>query len=203
MSTQTLSNKILSRIYGKKRGWVFTPGHFRDLGTDVSVRKALQHLCDQGLIRRLARGLYDYPKSHPKLGSLSPTPDQIALALADKDKTRIQPSGAYAANLLGLSEQVPAKAEFLTDGANRTVTVGNRKITLRRTTPKNMAAAGRTSGLVIQALRQLSQKHVDDNVIAKLRSTLSDDDRRALLKDIASAPAWIGDIFRKLGAEKF
>jgi len=201
MSTQTLSDKILSRIYGKKRGWVFTPVHFRDLGNDFGIRKALQSLADRGVIHRLARGLYVYPKMHPKLGMLSPTPDQIAQALAGKDGLRIQPSGAYAANLLGLSEQVPAKVVFLTDGANRKINVGNQEIILKQTTPKNMATAGRTSGLVIQALRYLGKNHVDDQVIDTLARRLSPDDRRQLIKDIRHAPAWIGAIFRRL-AEK-
>ena len=198
MSTQTLSGKILSRIYGKKRGWVFTPVHFRDLGNDIGIRKALQNLCGRGVVHRLERGLYLYPKTHPKLGVLSPTPDWIAQALAGKDVLRIQPSGAYAANLLGLSEQVPAKVVFLTDGMNRKIKVGNQEVILKRTTPKNMATAGRTSGLVIQALRHLGKAQVDDVVIDMLARRLSPDDRRQLIKDVRYAPAWIGVIFRRL-----
>ena len=198
MSTQTLSDKILSRIYGKKRGWVFTPVHFRDLGNDLGIRKALQSIRDRGVICRLARGVYVYPKMHPRLGLLSPSPDQIARALAGKDDLRIQPSGAYAANLLRLSEQVPAKVVFLTDGANRKIKVGNQEIILKRTTPKNMATAGRTSGLVIQALRYLGKDHVDDAIVDALARRLSADDRRQLIKDIRHAPAWIGANFRRL-----
>lgn len=201
MSTQTLSDKILSRIYGKKRGWVFTPVHFRDLGNDTGIRKALQSLRGRGVLIQPARGLYLYPKTHPKLGVLSPTPDQIALALAGKDDLRIQPSGAYAANLLGISEQVPAKVVFLTDGTNRKIKVGNQEIILKRTTPKNMATAGRVSGLVIQALRYLGKEHVDDAVVDTLAERLSPDDRRQLIKDIRHAPAWIGAIFRRLAEE--
>jgi len=148
--------QILKRVYGHKEGWVFTPANFLDIGSRAAVGMALKGICDRGLIRRLARGLYDYPKTHPKLGVMSPTPEQIARALADKDGSRIQPSGAYAANLLGLSEQVPAKAIFLTDATDRRITVGHQEIILTRTTPKNMATAGRTSGLVIQALRYLA-----------------------------------------------
>jgi hypothetical protein len=199
---QSIEDKILSRIYGKKRGWVFTPVHFLDLGSDLSVRKALQNAADRGLIRRLATGLYDYPKQHAKLGELVPSPDQIALALAGKDRLRIQPSGAYAANLLGLSEQVPAKVIFLTDGANRKVKVGNQEIILKQTTPKNMATAGRVSGLVIQALRYMGKDHVDDKLIDTLAQRLSTDDRRQLMKDIRSAPAWIGNIFRRLAPKE-
>jgi len=198
MPTQTLADKVLSRIYGKKRGWVFTQVHFRDLGNDPGIRKTLQSLCDRGVLQRIARGLYLYPKTHPKLGVLSPTSDQVALALAGKDDLRIQPSGAYAANLLGLSEQVPAKVVFLTDGTNRKIKVGNQEIILKQTTPKNMATAGRTSGLVIQALRYLGKNHVDDAVVDTLARRLSPDDRRELIKDIRHAPAWIGAIFRRL-----
>jgi predicted transcriptional regulator of viral defense system len=169
-----------------------------DLGSYSAVALSLKELCDKGQIRRLARGLYDYPRTHPKLGDLSPTPEQIAQALADKDSSRIQPSGAYAANLLGLSEQVPAKVVFLTDATDRRVSVGRQEIILKRTTPKNMATAGRISGLVIQALRHLGKDHVDDAVVDKLARRLSADDRRQLMKDIRYAPAWIGGIIRGL-----
>ena len=195
---QTLENKVISRIYGKKRGWVFTPSHFLDLGSHESVRKTLQILCDRGQIRRLARGLYDYPRKHPKLGELAATPEQIALALADKDRSRIQPSGAYAANQLGLSEQVPAKVIFLTDATDRRIKIGRQEIVLKRTTPKNMATAGRVSGLVIQALRYLGKDHVDEAIIGRLAECLGPDERRQLMKDIRCAPAWIGEIFRRL-----
>ena len=93
---------------------------------------------------------------------------------------------------------MPAKAVFLTDGMNRTIAVGNRKILLKRTTPKNMATAGRLSGLVIQALRYLGQKHVDDSVVATLARRLDKKDRQELMQDIRFAPGWIGAIFRRL-----
>ena len=195
---QSIEDKLLSRIYGKGKGWTFTPNHFLDLGSTASVNKALQSLHQRGVIRRLARGLYDYPQTHPKLGRLDPTPEQIARALTGRDRLRIQPSGAYAANLLGLSLQVPAKAVFLTDGVNRTVKVENQIITLKQTTPKNMATAGRVSGLVIQALRHIGRDNVDADVIKKLDAQLTPQDRKTLMKDIRLAPAWIGDIFRQL-----
>lgn len=195
---QSVADNILSRTYGHKRGWVFTPAHFLDLGSYSAVALNLKNLCDRGQIRRLARGLYDYPREHPMLGKLLPTPEEIGKALAEKDGSRLQPSGAYAANLLGLSEQVPAKIVFLTDATDRRITVGNQEIILKRTTPKNMATAGRISGLVIQALRFLGKDHVDETVVAKLDRRLSEDDRRQLLKDIRYAPAWIGAVFRRL-----
>jgi hypothetical protein len=171
---------------------VFSPHDFIDLGSRDAVDKALSRLARKGTLRRLARGLYDYPKTHPVMGILTPGPDTIAATLAGKHGIRLQPSGAYAANLLGLSTQVPAKIVFLTDGPSRAVRVGNQEIRLIRTTPRNMGPAGRVSGLVIQALRHLGQRHVDDSVIRSLRRKLSADDKRQLMKDIAFAPAWVG-----------
>ena len=196
--TQTIDNKVVSRVYGNKRGWVFTPNHFLDLGSRAAIDQVLGRLARLGTIRRLARGLYDYPRKHTSFGDIPPNYERIAQALAGRDSLKIQPSGAYAANLLGLSDQVPAKIVFLTDGPNRKVQVGKRTIVLKRTTPRNMATAGRISGLVIQALRYLKQKNVDPAIIAKLKRRLSDEDKGILMSDIRYAPGWIGDIFRQL-----
>lgn len=198
MNTQTIDNKVTYRIYGNKRGWVFTPSSFYDIGSQFAVRKTLERLAKSGVIRRLAPGLYDYPKRHLVLGDLSPNYQQIGIAIARQSKSRLQPSGAYAANLLGLSEQVPAKIIFLTDGSARKVVYGKQEIILKKTTPKNMAASGRISGLVIQALRYLGKTHVDSQVINQLKRRLNKKDKDQLMRDISCAPVWIGEVFRKV-----
>jgi len=188
---QSIESNILDRIHRSGRGSVFVPGDFLDLGNRQGVDFALHRLTKQGVLRRLARGVYDYPKLHRQLGPLSPSVDAIAKALAGRDRLRIQPSGAYAANLLHLTEQVPAKAVFLTDGPSRHIKVGAQEIVLRRTTPRAMAAAGRMSGLVIQGLKHLGQPHVTMERIAPLRKLLSEKDRKQLKQDLALAPAWM------------
>lgn len=195
---KSIVEKIKNRISIKGQGFVFTKSHFLDLGSSMATAKALERLADAGAIRRLARGLYDCPKEHTALGKLPANYQQIAQALAGRDNLKIQPSGAYAANLLGLTEQVPAKIVFLTDGANRTVQVNNQQIILKRTTPKNMATAANVSGLVIQALRYLGKDHVDDKTIKILSERLTGSDKRQLIRDLRYAPAWIGSIFRAL-----
>ena len=195
---QTIDNMIVSRIYGRHRGWVFAPMQFLDLGSRMAVDQTLGRLTKSGIIRRLTRGLYDYPAKHPDFGDLPPNYDRVAQALVGRDNLKIQPSGAYAANLLGLTEQVPAKIVFFTDGPNRKVQIGKQTIVLKRTTPRNMATAGRISGLVIQALRYLKQINVDSAIITKLKRRLSAEDKSILMNDIRYAPSWIGDIFRKI-----
>jgi hypothetical protein len=197
---QSIENMIVSRIYGHKRGWVFTPSFFYDLGSRTAIAQSLLRLAKSGTIRRLTRGLYDYPIKHPDFGNLPPSADRVAAALAEKDNLKIQPSGAYAANLLGLSDQVPAKIVFLTNGSTRVVQVGNRHIKFKKTTPKNMATAGRVSGLVIQALRYMKQRNIDEIIINKLKRRLSVDDKKQLISDIRYAPAWIGEIFKQINS---
>jgi hypothetical protein len=198
---QSIDSRLLARIRGRGRGAVLVPGDFLDIGSRQAVDVTLHRLAKKGTIRRLARGLYDYPKEHPVLGKITPPAEMIARALAGRDRTRIQPAGAYAANVLGLSEQVPAKAEFLTDGPSRTVRVGKTTIQLKRTTPRNMAVAGKLSGLVIQALRALGEEHVTPGRIEHLRRTIPAEKRRELSKDLAVAPAWMHVYLRQIAEE--
>jgi len=196
--TQVIEPKARSLIQGHGRGWVFTPRNLAALGDPRSIGMALTRLSRKGMIRQLARGLYDYPIDHPTLGRIAPSADAIAKALAARDATRLQPAGTYAANILGLSEQVPTRIVFLTDGPSRRVRIGQREIVLKGTTPRNMATAGRKSGTIIQALRYLGQRNVDEKTLAILKRKLTDPDRAQLLKDLHYAPAWISDILRRL-----
>ncbi len=195
-----LDAKILAMLRRRGEGIVFVPVDLLDLGTRNAIDVALHRLVARGAIRRLGRGVYDLPKHHRVLGAVMPPVDAIASALAGRDRLRLQPSGAYAANLLGLSEQVPAKIVFLTDGATREVRIGNTTIQLRRTTPRNMATAGRLSGLLIQSLRALGERHVTPQRIAHLKRTIPAAQRRALIKDLRFAPAWMRPIFCELAS---
>jgi len=198
---KSVAKNILEMIHGHGRGWVFTPASFKAIGSRSAVESALRRHKNNGTIRQLARGLYDYPRTDPQLGVLAPSMDLITGALEERDAVRLQPSGAYAANLLGLSDQVPMKVVFLTDGLTRKLQVGNRQILLKRTTPRNMATAGRVSGTVIQALRWLGQQHIDNRVMSILMKRLSANDKVQLLKDIPYAPIWIAQFIRTI-AEK-
>lgn len=199
--TKSIDSKIVETINSWGHGAVFVPTDFLSLGSRQAVDVVLHRLVQKGTIRRLARGIYDFPEEHPILGKLQPSPEKIAEALVDRDCTRIQPTGAYAANILGLSEQVPAKVVFLTDGPSRTVKIGATTIQLRRTTLKNMAMAGRLSGLLVQAFRELGKENITAERLEHLKRILPIDKRQELLKDIRLAPEWMHSIFRKLAEE--
>lgn len=190
--------QVLAHIQSHGPGWVFTPSWLADLGTRNAVASALKRLKAAGTIRQLARGLYDYPVVHPVLGTVAPSADAIARALVARDAIRLQPSGDYAANRLGLSEQVPSKVVFLTDGPARKVKIGKQEIILQHTTPRYMATAGRKSGLIIQALRCLGQKRVDDTVLAALKRQIAEADKVEIRQDLRHAPVWIADLLRPM-----
>jgi Family of unknown function (DUF6088) len=199
--SQSIDSNILSRIQAAGPEQVFTPRQFLDLGGRAAVDQALSRHCKAGILHKLARGLYHLPRTHPRFGLLPASTEAIANALKGRDAIRLQPSGAYAANILGLSDQVPVRLVFLTDGPTHRVTIGKQEIVLKTTIPRNMATAGRPSGLVIQALRWLGKRHVDDKIIARLRRNLKSEDKAMLPQDAHLAPAWIGDIFHQLAKD--
>lgn len=195
---KSLEKDIMARIQGHGDQWVFTAGDFLDLGGRVSILSALFRMKKAGVIRQVARGIYDVPRTHALLGALHASGDAIAEALARRDAVRIQPTGAYAANLLGLSDQVPMKIVFLTDGRARKVEVGRQQIILRHTTPRAMSTAGRVGGLVIQALRFMGQQRVTDKDITRLAKRLDDASKKQIEADAQYAPAWIAAIMRRI-----
>ena len=192
--------KIKRRIIGKGRGAVFTPADFLDLCSRDSVDQTLSRLTDQGVIRRLARGIYDYPKTSPRLGRLSPDPDAVAAAIARKDGRVVQVSPARAANMLGLTTQVPAKAVYLTDGPSRTKQIGAQTIIMRNAAARNLVGAGKPTGAVFQALRYLGKDGVDASVVARLSRTIDADTRRALVKYALQAPGWMRPVVQQIAA---
>jgi predicted transcriptional regulator of viral defense system len=197
MTTSTI-NAILKRIRAKHRGWVFTPRQFAGLGTRAAIDQALSRLQRSGQIRRLTRGVYEFPKMHPKIGVLSPSPEAIAKALAERTGSRITVSGAKAANLLGLSTQVPMQNLFWTEGPSRTVRIGNQTVTLKHVAPSKMIGAGTEAGIVIQAVRSLGKEGVQEIPVLTLTKQLPRPVKRALRRLTPAAPAWSHPVLNQI-----
>lgn len=172
------------------RGGVFTPSDFLDVAARPTVDQALSRLAKNGKLRRLARGLYDFPKVHPQLGALSPSPDDVAKALARETGSQVQIAGARAANALGLSTQVPAKSTYLTNGPSRRVVLGKRVVDLRHASPKHLIAPGSAAGTVVQALRHVGAIRAADVAHVASRQ-LSASDKKTLASNAIQAPAWM------------
>jgi hypothetical protein len=186
----SVPDRVMKRVRASGRGSVFTPSDFLAVAVRSSVDQALSRLVKGGQLRRLARGLYDYPKLHPKLGPLSPAPDDVAQALARETGSRLQIAGARAANALGLSTQVPAQSTYLTDGPSRRVVLGKRVVDLRHASPKHLIAPGSPAGTVVQALRHVGPVRAADVVQIAARR-LSASDKKTLASTAIQAPAWM------------
>jgi hypothetical protein len=188
----------LKRIRVHGRGWVFTPKALLDLGTRSAVGVVLWRLTQDKTIRRLAQGIYDYPRVHKKLGVLAPNPDDVAAVVAAKTGSRIQVSGARAANLLGLTDQVPAQLVYLTDGPAHRVKIGAQTLLLKPPRPSRFPGAGTLAGLALQAIRAAGPHADKDLVVRQLSRALSAGDRAQLARLIKHAPAWSHEIIRQL-----
>lgn len=199
----TIQDQILDRIRSTGRGKVFISKDFLDLGSREAIDQALSRLARGGEIQRLGRGLYHFPARNERLGiALSPDTDEIAEALARQTGCRIAPSGAMAANRLGLSTQVPAKPVYLTDGRTRQVRVGNLVFAMKHAPPKELPLGSRISAMVFQALRHLGRSAIDNQAISRLRRTLSPQQKEQLLRDARYTTDWIADVVRQIAAEK-
>ncbi len=197
-----ITSKIKNSIIGRGRGAVFAPADFLDLGSRASVDQTLSRLADQGMIRRLTRGLYDYPKHSTRFGTLAPSVDDVARAVARKDNQVLQVSPAAAANQLGLSTQVPSHTTYMTDGPTRTKQIGNQVIQFRKASSKTLVGAGQKTGAVFQALRYVGKGRIDGDVVRKLAGVLDDKDRAKLLKQIKYVPAWMHPVVHQITAAR-
>jgi hypothetical protein len=194
---QSVEYKIERSIKARRKGSLLFPDDFADKGSADSIRKALQALKNKGLIKSVAHGIYVYPKVNSYIGEVLPTAEEVAQAIAKRDKIRLVPTGAYSLHALGLSTQIPLKLVFLTDGAARTIKVGKRTIKLKKATPKNLIAKGKISSLAIQALREIGKDKASPTELKKIINLLKEEDPQHLKHDIKLAPEWIKIIMKK------
>jgi len=188
--------QILDRIKKAGRGVLFFTESFVSYGSSEAVKKVLQRLTNSGELDRVATGIYVRPVIDNVIGKVSPSIEDIAKAIAKRDKARIVPSGAYALNRLGLSTQVPVNVIFLTDGSARKIKIGKRSILFKKASPKNVATVGEISSLAIQALKAIGKDKVLDKEIKHIQELLKKEKPTRLKHDIRLAPVWIREIMK-------
>tara|TARA_B110000046_G_scaffold51466_1_gene57340 strand:- start:1242 stop:1835 length:594 start_codon:yes stop_codon:yes gene_type:complete len=194
--TKSIQTRIENKIKSMKRGSVLFPSNFDDIGNVEVVKKSLLRLENKKFLVRLAHGIYLYPKQDKLLGVLYPTIEEIAIAIAERDKARIIPTGTTALNKLGLSTQIPMNIVFLTDGAPRSILVGKRIIKLKRTSPKNLAVKGEITSLIIQALKEIGKDNVTAGQLEKIKIHLEKEKQEIIAHDAKLAPVWISKIMK-------
>jgi Family of unknown function (DUF6088) len=197
-TAQPIDVSILRSMRSSRNTTVFSPGHFADLGNAAAIRQALSRLVRAGKIRRIRRGLYDLPRQHPIIGQTAPDIQATVRALMNGSHAQWQFTGAYAANALGLSDQVPAKIIIQTDGVPRRVSLGKLTLLFRRAAPRNLFGAGRPAGLVIQAIRHLRNDPDIPQHIARLRKRLDVKTKTDLKSLMPKTPVWMHPLLQQI-----
>ncbi|MFA9198426.1 MAG: DUF6088 family protein [Aquirufa sp.] len=182
---------ILDKINSKTPGDIFFPAEFRMLGTDDAIKMALSRLVKENTIERLANGVYFIPQFHHLIGRIKPSLEMIANAIASRDHIQIKPTGMSALNKLGLSEQVPTRHVYITNGQPRTYRVAENEIHFKSASPKKLALKGPISSLIILAMDEMGQTEFDETLASKIKGLLKKEDPILLENDMMLAPSWI------------
>ncbi len=194
---ESIEYRILGKIKKARRGALFFTEDFLRFGSAKAISKALERMEDAREVTRIARGVYARLSKDPILGEIRPSTENIAIAIAKRDKARIIPTGILALNALGLSTQVAMNAVYLTDGAARRISLGKRKILFKKAAPKNLSAIGKISSLCIQALKEIGKDKVTEQEKEKIIEHLKKEEPSRLEHDIRLAPEWIRIIMRE------
>jgi len=193
---------IEKKIIDTGVGYVFTRKDFQGIAPSGSVGQILSRMVKDGIIRRIGRGVFDFPKVNSSIGGrLSPDLDMAAKAIARKFRWSILPYGDLAANNLGLSQQIPAKLTYLSDGPTKKINIGNRTIYFKHARPKEIYADSYISGLVVQALRSLGKNGTNNQVVAYLKQKLSGNEKKELLKNTHYSTEWIYETVQKIAKD--
>lgn len=185
-------SEITKRIENMHEGQILFISDFSDLnGNEKVVSCALSAEEKKGNIVRLAKGMYLRPKS-TRFGIVYPSVDEMVKAIAHRDKSKVQPCGMTALNMLGLSTQVPTKYTYLTSGSSRKLKLGDRLIELKRSVPKNFVFKTTLGALLMQALKSLGKKNISKQEIVQIRKLIDNEKRMEHFKlDILLMPIWM------------
>ena len=193
----SINKQIESKVKRSKAGQIFLPSDFKDLGTSTAIRKSLSRLVEQKVLVRMGQGIYVVPIHDKVFGEVLPSVEEIAAAIAKKERVKIMPTGQYALNKMGLSTQVPMKIIFLTNGTKKNISIGKSSIVFQPTTTKKLAMVGTISSLLFLGLEGLDLIQLTNSEIEKIISLLKKEDAKKLKHDMKLAPSRISDFVIK------
>lgn len=205
MTEISIENKILNKIKKCGRGSILFAVDFVNYGEKKSINKTLERMAKSGTILRVGRGIYYYPRIDKilGLGILQPTLEDIANGIAKRDKARVVPTGQYALNRIGFSNQIPMNVVFMTDGYNRKITLQNgATIQFKHTSPKYLSFHSELAMLLTSAFRSLGKDNITHGILERAKELLAKDDKQLVKQDYKLMPAWVSSIIKSLYEEK-
>ncbi len=194
----SIEEQILAQIKNNEEGAIFLTEDFAQIANANALRVALYRLVKRGVLYRLASGIYVKPKTSQLLNQVVlPSLNDIAQAIAKRDRARIIPTGSFAMHALGLSEQIPLNVVYYTDGKARKIKIDNRNITFKKVSPKKLALKGKISKLAVLALTEIGKNSVTKSEEDKIVKILKQENIEDLRHDLQLAPQWIAEIMAK------
>ena len=191
------NSQIETKVKRSKPGQIFLPSDFKDLGTSTAIRKALSRLVKQKVLIRMGQGIYTISINDKIFGDVLPSIEEIAAAIAKKEHVKIMPTGQYALNKIGLSNQVPTKLIFLTNGTKKNISIGKNAIVFQPTSSKKLAMIGSITSLLLLGLEELDLDKISETDINKIIYLLKKENIKKLKHDLKLAPARVSDFVIK------
>ena len=191
-----IKRKVMKNINESQPHSIFFISDYARFGSTETIRKILHEAIIRGVLEKAGRGIYIKPKVS-RFGNVPVSLEKIAKKIAERDKCEILPAGSTAANLIGLSTQVPLTLSYITTGSSRTVRIGDRKITFRHAAPRNFAAKGRAVPLLIQAMKEIGEANISDSECEAIRRFICEMKDPYLKDDLQIAPEWIQRMINK------
>lgn len=189
--SKSVEAKVLAKIKKKPRGTIFFVENFANISNTKAIHKALERLVKSEELERVATGIYVRPIIDPYIGKVLPSIEEIAVAIAKRDRAKIVPTGSYAMYKLGLTTQLPLNIVFYSDTSARKIKIGKQSIVFKKASSKNLAFIGEISTLAIQALRKIGKDQVTVEEINHIKNILKNENPKHLQHDLLLAPVWI------------
>lgn len=197
----TTAKAIRQAIQALPEGKAFPVKDLLQFGTRAAVDQTLYRMTKDNEILRVARGIYARPKWNKYVKApVMPEPFEVARLVAEARGAKIGPTGAAAANMFGLSTQVPTQPVYATTGRAGEIKFGKNVILFRHVAPRQMQFAGTAIGAAIAAIRYLGKEQFTFEVIARLEQALSEADFRTLRQATTALPGWAMDKFYQFEA---
>jgi len=186
---QSVSARIAQRVKRLPKGQPFSISCFTGFGTKNAVSKAIARLVNRGELERVHRGIYMRPKPGLYVARARPNPWKLLSLITRQKRLSLQIHGANAVRRFGLSTQMPLIPIFYTNGASRTVFMGNAEIRLIHASPMVMQHAGTEVGMAISALFYLGKEGANPECVGTIKKMLMPDDLAKLM--MCKMPAWM------------
>ena len=194
----SIEDKIRNQIRSDEAGMLYFISDFAEHGNDVFISRVLSECVNDGLLLRIANGIYCKP-IETRFGPLVPSVEELVKAIARRDNAQILPTGETAQNLLGLSTQVPMNSVYLTSGSARKLYLRGRTVTLKRSVPRNFACKNDFMAALIQALKSIGKDNLTEEHMGTIVGLLKEHlDDATYVDDLKTAPIWVRKILSEI-----